>query len=64
MDKRIGDYVKAGEIICTLHARDEASAREAEEKVRAALTFSENPANKARLLYALVTPEGVSHLSE
>jgi len=64
MEKRIGDYVKAGEIICTLHARDEASAREAEEKVRAALTFSENPANKARLLYALVTPEGVSHLSE
>ena len=41
---------------------DEETARETEKRVLAALAFSPSPAPRARLLYALVTPEGVSYL--
>ena len=63
MEKRIGDPVRPGDVICTLHARNEESAREAEARILDALTFSPDPAPKARLLYALVTPRGVTELS-
>ena len=63
MEKRIGDPVRPGDVICTLHARNEESAREAEAHILDALTFSPDPAPKARLLYALVTPRGVTELS-
>lgn len=62
MEKRIGDRVEEGEVICTLHARSEASARETEEKILAALKFSELPVPPAKLIYALITPSGVSYL--
>lgn len=62
MEKRIGDRVEKGEAICTLHAKSEASALETEEKILAALQFSQSPAAPAKLIYALVTPDGVSYL--
>ena len=62
MEKRIGDFVRKGETVCTLHARTESSARETERRVLDALSFSPDPCEKARLLYALVTPEGVTEL--
>ena len=62
MGKRIGDRVEKGDVLFTLHARDEETARETEKRVLAALSFSPSPAPRARLLYALVTPEGVSYL--
>ena len=62
MEKRIGDFVAAGDAICTLHARSMESARATEEKILAALEFSPDPVPPATLLYALVTPEGVSRI--
>ena len=62
MEKRIGDFVKAGDTVCTLHAASEQSARETERRILDALTFTPEPAPKARLLYALVKPEGVTEL--
>lgn len=64
MEKRIGDCIKKGDVICTLHARDEASAAEAESRILRALTLSPDPSPKATLLYALVTPQGVTHFAE
>jgi len=64
MEKRIGDAVKAGQPICTLHAASERSAREAEERILSALSFTKEPAPRARLLYALVTPDGVTELDQ
>ncbi len=64
MKKRIGDFIRPGDEICTLHARSEASAAETEQRIAAALTLSPDPAPKARLLYALVTPQGVKQLTE
>ena len=63
-EKRIGDFVRTGDTLFTLHASSEASAREAEEKLLAALEFSDVPVPKARLLYALITPDGVFDLDE
>ncbi|MBR6186655.1 MAG: thymidine phosphorylase [Clostridia bacterium] len=62
MEKRIGDFVKAGDALCMLHARNEESAKEAEEKILSALSFAKEPAPRAKLLYALVTPDGVTDL--
>lgn len=64
MEKRIGDFAQKGETLCTLHAREEASAQAAEQSIRAALRFSPTPVSPARLLYALVTPKGVFHIGE
>ena len=64
MEKRIGDFVKAGDVVCTLHAASEQNARETEQRILDALTFTNEPAPKARLLYALVKPEGVTELED
>lgn len=62
MKKRIGDLVQAGDELCTLHAKDAQSAAAAETAIHAALTFSPLPQPPAHLIYALVTPNGVSYL--
>jgi len=62
MKKRIGDAIRPGDEICTLHAKDEASAKEAEERILSALTLSPDPQPRATLLYALVTPGKVTRL--
>ena len=64
MDKRIGDFVKAGDVVCTLHAASEENARETEQRILDALTCTNEPAPKARLLSALVKPEGVTELED
>ncbi|MBR5110791.1 MAG: thymidine phosphorylase [Clostridia bacterium] len=64
MEKRMGDFVKAGDTVCTLHAASMESAKETEQRVLDALTFTKEPAPKARLLYALVKPEGIIPLNE
>ncbi|MBE5786380.1 MAG: thymidine phosphorylase [Clostridiales bacterium] len=62
MEIRMGDHVQAGDPICTLHARTEESALQAEARILNALTFSPAPTAPARLLHALVTAQGVEHL--
>lgn len=59
MEKRIGDECRAGENVCTLHARTPESAEEARERILAALTFSDEPCPRAQLLYDLVDAKGV-----
>ena len=56
---RIGDKVEAGAPLCTIHARSEADADEAEAAIRQAITFSVTPVKKPLLCYALVTPDEV-----
>ncbi|MBO2516847.1 MAG: thymidine phosphorylase [Clostridiales bacterium] len=59
MKKRIGDRVKKGDVLCTLHARTEESAAEARDGVLGALRLQDAPCPPAPLILALVTPEGV-----
>ena len=63
MEKRMGDRVKAGDVVCTLYAASEQNAKETEERILSALEFTKAPAPRARLLYALVTPQGVTELN-
>ena len=62
MEKRIGDPVNPGDTLFTLHARDEKTALEAEERILAALDITKEPAPRARLLYTLITPDGEKNL--
>jgi pyrimidine-nucleoside phosphorylase len=64
MEKRIGDFVRPGDVLCTLHASSEENAKETEQRILSALTFTKEPAPRARLLYALVTPQGVRELDD
>ncbi|MDO5328189.1 MAG: thymidine phosphorylase [Clostridia bacterium] len=64
MEKRIGDFVQPGDVLCTLHAASEESAKDTEQRILSALSFTKEPAPRARLLYALVTPQGVRELDD
>lgn len=64
MEKRIGDFIRKGDVLCTLHARSEQSAAETEKSLLRALALSPDPVPKATLLYALVTSKGVTQFAE
>ena len=64
MEKRIGDHVMPGDVLCTLHAASEENAKETEQRILSALSFTKERAPRARLLYALVTPQGIKELDE
>ena len=56
---RIGDHVTADTTLCTLYARNEADAIQAEAAIRAAITIGDEPVQRPPLWYAVVTAEGV-----
>lgn len=62
LHKRIGDIVNAGDLLFTLHARNEQEAEEARQRIEAALTFSPAPVAPSRLIYALVDKDGTNEL--
>ena len=64
MHKRIGDAINEDEALCTIYARDEKTLSEARDMILRAVTVSSAPCDKQQLLYAVVTPEGVTSLSE
>ena len=54
MHVRIGDKAQKGDAIATIHANDHDKARAAADMVRGALTWGNDPAPPARLLYARI----------
>ena len=56
---RMGDQVLAGQPLCTVYAAREADFEKARDMILEAITLSDAPAEKEKLLYALVTSEGV-----
>ncbi len=62
MLKRIGDPVRRGEALAVIHANDAARAQAAAAALLAALSVGDRPAEKARLLYAVVTRDGTEVL--
>ncbi len=58
MLKRIGDPVLRGEALAMIHANDEGLAQAAGSALSGALRISDRPADRAKLLYAVVTQEG------
>ncbi len=56
---RVGDEVSEDTVLCTLYARDEESAAQAESAIRAAITIGDTPVDRPPLWYAVVTADGV-----
>ena len=56
---RVGDHLAAGAPLCTVYAAKEADFEKAQAMILDAITMSDTPAEKEKLLYALVTAEGV-----
>lgn len=59
MHKKLGDYVKAGESICTFYADDPALFANAEEMYRSGLIIGPEKPVLPPLIYARVTADGV-----
>lgn len=59
MHKKLGDYVKAGESICTFYADDESLFAAADEMYRGGLVIRDEPPTLPPLVYARVTSDGV-----
>lgn len=62
MRARLGDRVRAGDALATLHARTAQSADEAQTALLNAVTLSDAPAEKPPLLYAIITKDGTRRL--
>lgn len=62
MHKKLGDYVKAGESICTFHANDPALFAAAEAMYLGGLVLSDTAPAQPPLIYARVTAGGVEML--
>ena len=62
MQKRIGDRVNAGEPLAVLHARTKDSAAAAALAVQKAITLSDIPAERPRLIDAVITQSGMRKL--
>ncbi len=56
---RMGDHVTANTTLCTLYAKDEASADKAEAAIRAAIAIADAPVERPPLWYAVVTADEV-----
>lgn len=59
MDVRIGDFVRAGEPICHIHANATARADAAAKRMQEIVLLSDEEPVRPPLIYATVTPEGV-----
>ncbi len=53
--KKVGDFVKKGEALATIHANDEEKLRIAKERFIKAYTFSNTPIEKKKLIKGIVT---------
>jgi pyrimidine-nucleoside phosphorylase len=54
LQAKIGDYVKRGEALLTIHANDGDRLAQARERLLAAYTWSEEPAQAPPLLYEII----------
>ena len=59
---RVGEKVRSGQPLCTVYAANEESFRRAEKMITGAIAISDQPAQPEKLLYALVTADGVQTL--
>ncbi len=59
---RVGGYLEKGQPLCSIYAANEETLLRAEEMIRQAVEISAEPVPPERLLYALVTREGVQNL--
>ena len=54
LEKKVGDEVKAGDVIAVLHAADEKSAEEAKKRYLAAVTIGEEKPEERKLIHGII----------
>ena len=54
MKKRIGDYVRKGDVLCTLHVGGNSKVEQATELMNSAFVYSDTPVEKPQLVYCVV----------
>ena len=62
MNVRIGDRVSEGDLLATVHARDEQSAQETIDAIRRCIRLSSGPVPPCKLIHAFVNSESVERL--
>ena len=59
LNKKVGDQVKQGDILCTLYTNDEARFESAKQKVVSSITFNKEKPKQAPLVFARVEKNGI-----
>lgn len=59
MKKRIGDFVRTGDVLAEFHVNGEKGLQEAMPRFLAALTYTEQPAKRPALVYGLVDAQSL-----
>ena len=54
IEKKVGDYVKEGDVLCVLHGNDEAKMKVARERFLNVYCFSETPPANSQLIKGIV----------
>ena len=57
---RVGDNLPAGAPICTVYAANEDTFARAQQMILRAVEIGDAPTPPSRLIYAMVTPQGVT----
>lgn len=59
LNKKVGDYIKKGDIIATLHSSKESAIHQAENIILNAITVENKKIDTIKYVYARITDEGV-----
>ena len=54
LNKKVGDYVEKGELLATIHAKNDADAAEAAEKLKLCYELSREPVDRGRFIKAIL----------
>lgn len=59
LNKKIGDKIRIGEKLATIYANDKNKLKQCEELLLSSYLFSDNPVQKSKLVYGIVTKDGI-----
>ncbi|TZE81236.1 pyrimidine-nucleoside phosphorylase [Calorimonas adulescens] len=62
LNKKVGDFVKKGEVIATVHANDEERLNNVLPDILNSIETSDERVEKPKLIYAVVTKDGITSL--
>lgn len=58
-EKRVGDFVRTGDVLAEFHVNEQNMLQEAMRRFSAAFAYSKKPADPPKLVYGLVDEQGL-----